>query len=69
MTGAGTSAALGFPDYGLLSTTEMMDNAARIARAVSLPLIADADTDYGNELNVIRTVQEHERAGTVSRLS
>ena len=64
MTGAGTSASLGFPDYGLLSMTEMVDNAARMARAVSLPLIADADTGYGNELNVIRTVQEHERAGT-----
>lgn len=64
MTGAGTSAAFGLPDYGLLSMTEMVGNAARMARATSLPLIADADTGYGTELNVVRTVQEHERAGT-----
>jgi 2-methylisocitrate lyase-like PEP mutase family enzyme len=64
MTGAGTAAALGFPDYGLITMTEMVENAARIARAVDLPVIADADTGYGNELNVVRTVQEHIRAGT-----
>ncbi len=71
MTGAGTSASLGFPDYGLLSMTEMVDNAARIARSVSLPLIADADTGYGNELNVVRTVQEtrarRKPPGSISR--
>src|SRR5207237_3594277 len=64
MTGAGTAASLGYPDFGLVTMTEMVANAARIARAVDLPLIADADTGYGNELNVVRTVQEHERAGT-----
>jgi 2-methylisocitrate lyase-like PEP mutase family enzyme len=65
MTGAGTSASFGLPDYGLLTMTEMAGNAARItAAASSLPLIADGDTGYGSELNVVRTVQEHERAGT-----
>ena len=64
MTGAGTSVSLGYPDFGLVTMTEMVANAARIARSADLPLIADADTGYGNELNVIRTVQEHERAGT-----
>lgn len=64
MTGAGTAAAHGLPDYGLLSMSEMVANAARIAAASPLPLIADGDTGYGNELNVVRTVQEHERAGT-----
>lgn len=64
MTGAGTAAAFGLPDYGLLTMTEMVGNAARMARATALPLIADADTGYGTELNVVRTVQEHERAGT-----
>jgi 2-methylisocitrate lyase-like PEP mutase family enzyme len=64
MTGAGTSASLGYPDFGLVTMTEMVANAARIARAVDIPRIADADTGYGNELNVVRTVQEHERAGT-----
>lgn len=63
MTGAGTAATLGYPDYGLLSLTEMADNAARIASAIKLPLIADADTGFGNELNVIRTVREYERRG------
>lgn len=63
MTGAGTSAALGYPDYGLVTMTEMGDNAARMARSVSVPLIADADTGYGNELNVIRTVREFESRG------
>ncbi|MGW1742932.1 isocitrate lyase/PEP mutase family protein [Nocardia sp. NPDC001965] len=66
MTGAGTSAALGYPDYGLLTMTEMADNAGRIAKAVKIPLIADADTGYGNELNTIRTVTEYERRGVAA---
>ena len=57
MTGAGTSLARGFPDFGLLSMTEMVDNAGVMARAVEIPLISDADTGYGNELNVTRAVR------------
>jgi 2-methylisocitrate lyase-like PEP mutase family enzyme len=60
MTGAGTSAAKGFPDFGLLTLTEMVENAAVIARTVKIPVISDADTGYGNELNVTRTVREFE---------
>jgi len=63
MTGAGTAATLGYPDYGLIGLAEMADNAGRIAAAVSVPVIADADTGYGNELNVTRTVREYERRG------
>ncbi len=64
MTGFGTSAALlGRPDVGLLTMTEMVDNAARIAACVDIPVIADADTGYGNPLNVIRTVGAYEAAG------
>jgi 2,3-dimethylmalate lyase len=64
MTGFGTAAALiGRPDVGLLTMTEMTDNAARIAACVDIPLIADADTGYGNPLNVIRTVGAYEAAG------
>ena len=64
MTGFGTSASLlGRPDVGLLTMTQMVDNARRIAQAVDVPVISDADTGYGNPLNVIRTVQEYERAG------
>lgn len=63
MTGAGTAASYGYPDYGLLTMTEMVDNAAIMARSVNIPVIADADTGYGNELNVTRTVREFEARG------
>jgi 2,3-dimethylmalate lyase len=64
MTGYGTSAAhFGLPDLGFLTLTEMVQNASRLADAVSVALIADADTGYGNPLNVVRTVREYEKAG------
>lgn len=63
MTGGGTSIAHGYPDMGLLTLTEMADNAGMLARSVSLPVIADADTGYGNQLNVTRTVREYEQRG------
>jgi len=63
MTGAGTAAMLGYPDYGLVTMSEMVENAGRISAAVRVPVIADADTGYGNELNVVRTVREYERRG------
>lgn len=66
MTGFGTAASHGLPDLGLLGLAEMSDNAARIASAVSVPLIADADTGYGNEVNVARTVELYERAGVAA---
>ncbi|MPY95044.1 MAG: carboxyvinyl-carboxyphosphonate phosphorylmutase [Acidimicrobiia bacterium] len=64
MTGFGTSAGLlGRADVGLLGLAEMVDNVRRIVAAVDVPVIADADTGYGNPLNVVRTVQEYEQAG------
>jgi isocitrate lyase len=64
MTGYGTSLThLGLPDVGLLTETEMVCNARNIARAVNLPVIADADTGFGNAINVIRTVEDYEAAG------
>jgi 2-methylisocitrate lyase-like PEP mutase family enzyme len=66
MTGSGTAAALGYPDYGLVTMSEMADNAGRIAGSIDLPVIADADTGYGNELNVTRTVREYERRGVAA---
>jgi 2-methylisocitrate lyase-like PEP mutase family enzyme len=63
MTGAGTSMARGFPDFGLLSMSEMVENAATMACSVDLPLISDADTGYGNELNVTRMLREFEGRG------
>jgi 2-methylisocitrate lyase-like PEP mutase family enzyme len=67
MTGFGTAAAtLGLPDIGLLTMTEMLQNARAIADAVDIPLIADADTGYGNPINVVRTVREYEKAGAAA---
>ena len=64
MTGAGTAAShLGQPDLGLTTLTEMATHASHLASCVSLPMIADADTGYGNALNVVRTVREYEKAG------
>jgi 2-methylisocitrate lyase-like PEP mutase family enzyme len=67
MTGFGSAAShLGRPDVGLMSLPEMVDNARRIAHAVDIPVIADADTGYGNSINVIRTVREYEAAGVAA---
>ncbi|MEK7807269.1 MAG: isocitrate lyase/PEP mutase family protein, partial [Chloroflexota bacterium] len=63
MTGAGTAAERGFPDVGLLTMTEMVANAKYVAGAVNLPVVCDADTGYGNPLNVRRTVREYEAVG------
>jgi 2,3-dimethylmalate lyase len=63
MSGYYVSATLGHLDVGLVSGTEMVSQAARICAAVDVPVLADADTGYGNALNVIRTVRDYERAG------
>jgi 2-methylisocitrate lyase-like PEP mutase family enzyme len=64
MSGFGTAASyLGRPDVGLLGMSEMVDQARRIVQAVQVPVIADADTGYGNPINVIRTVHAYEEAG------
>jgi carboxyvinyl-carboxyphosphonate phosphorylmutase len=64
MSGFGTAASIfGVPDIGLLTMTEMVGNAKRISDAVGIPVIADADTGYGNHLNVMRTIEEYEKAG------
>lgn len=63
-TGYGTSATLfGMPDYGFIGATETVDNARRICRAVSVPVIVDSDTGYGNALSVWKLVSELESAG------
>ncbi|WP_353893581.1 isocitrate lyase/PEP mutase family protein [Proteinivorax hydrogeniformans] len=64
MTGYGQAAsALGKPDIGLLSMTEMLDRARKMVSAVEVPVIADADTGFGNAITVMRTVEEYEAAG------
>ncbi len=67
MTGYGTSASrLGLPDLGFAGLAEMVDHARNLAAAVAIPLIADADTGYGNALNVRRTVAMYEGAGVAA---
>jgi 2,3-dimethylmalate lyase len=67
MTGFGASASLlGRPDVGLLSFAEMAGHARRIVQAVDVPVIADADDGYGNDLNVARTIREYEAAGVAA---
>ena len=63
-TGYGTSAALlGMPDYGFIGPTETIENARRICKSVSVPVIVDADTGYGNPLSVWKLVNELESVG------
>lgn len=67
MTGLGATASrLGTPDIGLLTQTEMTEHARNMARAVSIPIIADADTGYGGPSNIHRTVREHVQAGVAA---
>ncbi|MBI4298122.1 MAG: isocitrate lyase/PEP mutase family protein [Chloroflexi bacterium] len=67
MTGSGAAMSiLGAPDIGLLTMTEMVAHARNMVNAVNLPVIADADTGYGNAINVTRTVREYEAAGVAA---
>jgi 2-methylisocitrate lyase-like PEP mutase family enzyme len=67
LTGAGTAATHGYPDIGLTTMTEVVAHAARVVDALDgVPLIVDADTGFGNELNTYRTVRELERAGVAA---
>jgi 2,3-dimethylmalate lyase len=67
MTGFGVSASrLGLPDLGFAGLAEMVDQARNLAAAVSIPVIADADTGYGSALQVRRTVQQYEAAGVAA---
>lgn len=67
MTGSGAAMSiLGEPDIGLLTMNEMVTQARNLANATNLPVIADADTGYGNAINVVRTVKEFEAAGVAA---
>ena len=67
MTGFGATASLlGLPDVGLLSGGEMADQARRLTAAIDVPLVADADTGYGNAINVAHTVRLYEQAGVAA---
>ena len=67
VTGSGVSVGhLGLPDIGLATMTEMVEQIHRITATIDIPVIADADTGYGNALNVRRTVREYEAAGVAA---
>jgi 2-methylisocitrate lyase-like PEP mutase family enzyme len=66
LTGGGYSRANGYPDLGLLTLSENVRFIGLTVDAVSIPVIADADTGYGNAINVIRTVREYEKAGVAA---
>jgi len=66
ISGSGQHRSLGFADAGLLTLTEMVDKARQIVDAVNLPVVSDAETGYGNPVNVVRTVREFERAGVAA---
>src|SRR6202049_4713053 len=66
LTGGGYSRANGYPDLGLLTLGENVRFIGLTVEAVAIPVIADADTGYGNALNVIRTVREYEKAGVAA---
>jgi 2,3-dimethylmalate lyase len=66
LTGFGTAASHGVPDVGLLTPTEMAANVARLAAAVHVPVVADADTGGGGPLNVARTVAQYAAAGAAA---
>src|SRR5437762_13826183 len=63
LSGGALSASAGVPDVGLLTLTEFVEEAGRIARATELPLLCDADTGFGEALNVERTVRQFEATG------
>jgi methylisocitrate lyase len=66
ISGAALSASLGLPDVGLVTLTEFVGFAGQVVRATSLPVISDADTGFGEALNVERTVREFEAAGVAA---
>jgi len=66
ISGSGQHRSLGFADAGLLTLTEMIDKARQIVEAVNLPIVSDAETGYGNPVNVVRTVREFEGAGVAA---
>ena len=65
-TGGGIARSMGYPDLGLLGLTEVADRLSVIVEHAGVPVIADADTGYGNTLNVRRTIREFERAGVAA---
>jgi 2-methylisocitrate lyase-like PEP mutase family enzyme len=66
LSGGAVARSMGIPDIGLVTMSESIDRAAQVVSAVNIPIIADADTGYGNAVNLVRTVREFERAGVAA---
>jgi 2-methylisocitrate lyase-like PEP mutase family enzyme len=66
LSGGAVARSMGIPDIGLVTMSETIERAAQVVSAVKLPLIADADTGYGNAVNLVRTVREFERVGVAA---
>lgn len=66
ISGGAISRSMGYPDIGLVTQTEMLKRIQEIRAVTSVPLIADADTGYGNSINVLRTVRAYEQAGVAA---
>jgi 2-methylisocitrate lyase-like PEP mutase family enzyme len=66
LSGGAVARSMGVPDIGLVTLSEVIDRAAQVASVVNIPIIADADTGYGNAVNLVRAVREFERSGVAA---
>jgi 2-methylisocitrate lyase-like PEP mutase family enzyme len=66
LSGGAVARSMGIPDIGLVTMSEVIERAAQVVSVVDVPVIADADTGYGNAINLVRTVREYERAGVAA---
>ena len=66
LSGGAVARSMGIPDIGLVTMSETIERAAQVVAAVKIPVIADADTGYGNAVNLVRTVREYERTGVAA---
>ena len=66
LSGGAVARSMGLPDIGLVTMSEVIERAAQVVAAVKIPVIADADTGYGNAINLVRTVREFERVGVAA---
>jgi 2-methylisocitrate lyase-like PEP mutase family enzyme len=66
LSGGALARSMGIPDIGLVTMSEVIERAAQVTVVVNIPVIADADTGYGNAVNLVRTIREYERAGVAA---
>jgi 2-methylisocitrate lyase-like PEP mutase family enzyme len=66
LSGGAVARSMGIPDIGLVTMSESIERAAQVVSAIKIPIIADADTGYGNAVNLVRTVREFERVGVAA---